>query len=117
VKHGGINYERLRSAVRARVAGMTLREAEVESGVSASTLTKFLRGRNGLSRETFTRLVEWIGVPAESFVGNGQRCQPEGATPDKIEWAIYDDPALDENAARVLANLMREAYARAEKPE
>lgn len=86
---------------------LSLRDAAKRCGVGFNTLARVERGHIP-DLETFQRIVEWLGVPAGDFFGDGPRRTE--STPDVIAEHLQSDPALPPEAARKMAAIMREMY-------
>ena len=87
--------------------GLSLREAALASGIPAATLSRIEQGRMP-DLGTFRRLVEWLGLPADYFFGEGpQRVEN---TPAAIAVHLRADPALTPDAAERIAGIVRDLY-------
>jgi transcriptional regulator with XRE-family HTH domain len=91
--------------------GLKLRQASINSGVSAATLSRVIHGKVP-DTATFAALVRWLGVSADRFIDRGDATpeQPLGGA-DLIEAHLRADRTLPPATAQALAALVRAAYA------
>lgn len=85
--------------------GLKLREAALQCGVSAATLSRVLNGKIP-DTSSFASLVRWLGVSADLFIQH--ESAPSG--PEPIEAHLRADRHLPPETARALAALVRAAY-------
>ena len=91
---------------RRREHGLSLRDLALEIGVSLNTLSRVERGHVP-DLKNFQRIVDWLDVPADSFLG----AQPESApTPEVIARHLRSDRLLSADAATKIAELVEEMY-------
>jgi transcriptional regulator with XRE-family HTH domain len=96
--------------------GVGLREAAVESGVSASTLSRLERGAAATlpDVDTLTRLSKWLGTPIGHLIDEkdsghtGKR--PHLGTPEKVEVFLRADKNLSPETASALSTMFRVLY-------
>lgn len=79
----------------------------------AATFSRVERGRTP-DLATFRKLVEWLGIPAAEFFTPTQR--PEN-TPQAIAEHLRTDPALTEDAATKIAEIVTTMYENLAKHE
>jgi len=105
---GHVQVEELAAMVRAKLEreSLKLRDAAVQTGVSAATLSRVLNNKLPDTR-TFAALVRWLEVSADLFIPT----QTTGGTPEAIEAHLRADRTLPPELARALADLVRAAYA------
>jgi len=102
--------------------GLSLRDAEKKSGVSASTLSRIERGEARPDLDTVQALVDWVGVPLERVVHRRGELpkRAEGGKGDplaSVEVQFRADPNLRPEAAEALIRIVKQAYiAMAKKP-
>ena len=93
-----------------KAEGLTQRQAAQRIGVSQSLLNRLEAGSPEKPRpDNYLKLCRWIGVSPEQFLEALPRRTPQ-TTMEKIEAAIYDDPALGYSAANNLIDWMRRMY-------
>ncbi|MEI9899960.1 MAG: helix-turn-helix domain-containing protein [Hyphomicrobium sp.] len=90
--------------------GLTWKDVSVQSGVSASTLTRLSQGKRP-DVDSLTALTQWLGLSADRFMG---RVIAFGtATPlAQISSILMDDPNLNKDAAIALDEMIKSTYAR-----
>jgi transcriptional regulator with XRE-family HTH domain len=86
--------------------GLKLREAALQAGVSAATLSRVLNGKVP-DTATFAALVRWLGVSADLFIDR----EREVTGAEAIEAHLRADRNLPPATAKALAALVRAAYA------
>lgn len=95
-------------------AGLGLRSAAEESGISASTLSRLERGIGAApDAETMTKLSEWLKASVDDLLFGGEtqfRKLEELSTPDIIAVHLRADKRLSSETANALAELFRTAY-------
>ncbi len=112
-----INLARLGEIIRAKrqEAGLGLRTAADESGISASTLSRLERGIGAApDAETMSKLSEWLKASVDDLLFGGEarfKELEELSTPDVIAVHLRADKNLSADTARALENLFRAAYA------
>ena len=85
----------------------SLRDAAHEAGVSFNTLSRVERGHVP-DMSTFRRLATWLGVdPGRFFEPTELRFDP---TPDLVAQHLRHDPALSDEAAEQIADIVRSMY-------
>jgi transcriptional regulator with XRE-family HTH domain len=98
---------------RREVSGLGLRDAAAEAGVSFNTLSRIERGHIP-DLGTFRRIVDWLGIdPAQFFAPPERRFEP---TPDLVAQHLRHDPALSDEAAAQIADLVRTMYTSLAQP-
>lgn len=86
---------------------ISLRDAAEQIGVSFNTLARVEKGRIP-DVQTFQRISEWLGVsPADFFQSRARTVE---STPDVIASHLSADPALTDEAADKIANIVSELY-------
>lgn len=92
---------------RRKEAGLSVRQAAEDAGVSFSTVTRVESGAQP-DLATFVKLCAWLRVrPEEFFLTGGRR---ERSTVDAVVQHLYADPALDSGAAERIASVVRDLY-------
>ncbi|MCB0124905.1 MAG: helix-turn-helix transcriptional regulator [Caldilineaceae bacterium] len=110
------NLARLGEIIKAKrqEAGLGLRAAAEESGISASTLSRLERGIGAApDAETMTKLSEWLEASVDDLLFGGEAKFKELealSTPDIIEVHLRADKNLSDETAKALADLFRAAY-------
>lgn len=95
----------LASTLRAerRARRLSLRDLADETGVSFNTLSRVERGHVP-DLKNFQRIVDWLGVPAETFLDR------EVSTPRVIARHLLADSRLSGNAAERIAEMVEDMY-------
>lgn len=111
-KHGrfdsGAFYEALDATRQAK--GLTWKQVAVQSGVSASTLTRMGRGRRP-DVDGLAALTSWAGLSADDFVRSaGKPSDPEPLA--RVSAHLRSDKNLTREAAAALDELLKAAYER-----
>lgn len=91
---------------RRRERRQSLRDLAEEIGVSMNTLSRVERGHVP-DLKNFQRIVDWLGVPAESFLA--AESQPV-ATPEVIARHLRSDRLLTPDEAAQIAGVVEEMY-------
>ena len=107
-----VDYQKFSAKLKTKRAGRGLRVVSVEiGGVSASTLSRIEQG-NVPDLETFMRICQWLGVPADEFRlqdGSGNlSASPEAE--EVIEAHLRADRTLPAEAVDALSQMIRFAY-------
>ena len=91
---------------------LTWKNVAVESGVSASTLTRLSQGRQP-DVNSLAALTSWLGISADHFM-RGARVEQFGAASPlaQISTLIHRDPHLSPEGSAALEELIRATYAR-----
>jgi transcriptional regulator with XRE-family HTH domain len=109
-----INYDALGEALTERrtYLGQSIRVAGIESGTSASTISRLeTRCFMGLDAETFLKLCLYVGLPAEKFSIN--KTEKEGEDADvlaQIQSALLGDRKLSGQQIKGLMRVMNVLY-------
>jgi transcriptional regulator with XRE-family HTH domain len=87
---------------------LSLREVSYETGVSVNTLSRVERGYLP-DLKNYQLLVEWLGVPADTFL---ETSTPEGpaGTLELVARHFRADPSLTAEAAEKLTLLVQDMY-------
>ena len=102
--HAALDSERIsRNLAWKDVAG--------QSGVSASTLTRLSQGRRP-DVDSLAALTNWLGMPADRFMGSTTRAFGAASPLTQISTIIREDPNLNSDAAAALEELVKATYAR-----
>lgn len=88
--------------------GLTWKDVAVQTGVSASTLTRLGQGRRP-DVDSFARLVAWGGFTADQFVHPPKHVQ-KGGFMTNLPTYLRSDPNLDERGVQALETIIRAAY-------
>lgn len=110
------NLARLGEIIKAKrqEAGLGLRAAAEESGISASTLSRLERGVGAApDSETITKLSEWLEASVDDLLFGGEakfKELEELSTPEIIAVHLRADKNLSPETATALADLFRAAY-------
>jgi transcriptional regulator with XRE-family HTH domain len=111
--NGDAFYRALESTVVSR--SKTWKQVAVETGVSASTLTRMAQGRRP-DAASLAALSAWAGLNPSDFVDAPYKSsQPEAMA--RISSLLHTDPHLDEQSAEALEAIVRTAYERLRKAE
>lgn len=88
-----------------------------ESGVSASTLSRMIRGHKP-DIDNLAALLVWSGIEAAAFIRGAEK-QEEAETGAMVMICSYlhSDPNLDEEGAKALEVIIRAMYRHLRKPE
>jgi transcriptional regulator with XRE-family HTH domain len=117
-----INVKELGEYVRRRreEKKLSLRSVAVDTGVSASTLSRIENGIGTPDAATLGRLASWLGMPLERLMTGALLTLPDSvepviyfpteSTPSIVEAHLRADPNLKPETARALAELFRVAY-------
>jgi transcriptional regulator with XRE-family HTH domain len=107
--------DRVRAKRRGR--GLSIREAALEVGVSAPTLSRIERGLHLPERENLLKIARWAGVrmdpvlhPDARRVRNAIMHDPKGSTVEAVELHLRADKDLSRDDAEALSELFRVAY-------
>lgn len=92
---------------RRKDAGLSVRQAAEDAGVSFSTVTRVESGAQP-DLATFLKLCAWLRVRPEEFFRTGGR--RDRSTVDAVVQHLYADPALDSGAAERIASVVRDLY-------
>ncbi len=87
---------------------LSLREVSYETGISVNTLSRVERGYLP-DLKNYQRLVEWLGVPADTFLETSRPESPAG-TLDLVARHFRSDPSLTAEAAEKLTSLVHDMY-------
>lgn len=99
-----------------REAGIGLRAASEQSGISASTLSRLERGVAASlpDAETLSRLSIWLQVPVGSLMATdlptSTGTAPDLTTPEVVEVHLRADKHLSPSTADALAKMFRVLY-------
>lgn len=106
--NGDVRVDELAAMLKAKMDqhGLKLRDAALQTGVSAATLSRVLNGRHLSDTQTFAALVRWLGVSADLFIGT----RSAASVPETIEAHLRADRTLPPELARALADLVRAIY-------
>ena len=103
--HAALDSER-------RARRLAWKDVAMESGVSASTLTRLSQGRQP-DVNSFSVLVRWLGMSADHFLGSHATEAFGSASPlAQISTIIHQDPNLNDDASTALEELIKATYAR-----
>jgi transcriptional regulator with XRE-family HTH domain len=87
---------------------LSLREVSYETGISVNTLSRVERGYLP-DLKNYQRLVEWLGVLADTFLETSTPESPAG-TLDLVARHFRSDPSLTSEAAEKLTSLVQDMY-------
>lgn len=106
-----------RVRAKRRGKGLSIREAALEVGVSAPTLSRIERGLHLPERENLLKIARWAGVrmdpvlhPNARRIRNAIVHDPEGSTVEAVELHLRADKNLSRDDAEALSELFRVAY-------
>jgi transcriptional regulator with XRE-family HTH domain len=105
------NYESLAGAIagRRRALKLSLREAEAQIGLSASTLSRIERQNfSDAGVDTYLALCEWLEVPITAFIV-GSPLRPANMAIE-IEKLIYADSRISKQKRAALVKIITVAY-------
>jgi transcriptional regulator with XRE-family HTH domain len=110
----GVGYYRaLEATVAAR--GVTWKQVAVDTGVSASTLTRMAQGRKP-DAASLAALSAWAGLNPVDFVNAAYKAErPEPMA--QISQLLRSDPKLDQQGAEAVEAIVRAAYERLRKTD
>lgn len=91
-----------------RTRRLSLREVSYETGISVNTLSRVERGYLP-DLKNYQRLVEWLGVPADTFLYTSTPESPAG-TLNLVTRHFRADPNLTAEAAEKLTLLVQDMY-------
>jgi len=87
---------------------MSLRDVSDETGVSVNTLSRVERGHLP-DLKNYQRLVEWLGVPADTFLARTQSAGHTG-TIDLVVSHFRSDRSLTPEAVEQLSSVVQDMY-------
>jgi transcriptional regulator with XRE-family HTH domain len=99
-----------------REAGLGLREAAKETGVSPSTLSRLERFSSSAlpDSETLTKLSKWLGMSVEYMLyGQNSEAKKEDiklSTPELVEVHLRADKKLSPDTAKALSEMFKILY-------
>ncbi len=108
--HAALDSQRL-------AMGMTWKGVAVESGVSASTLTRMAQGKRP-DVDGLAALLKWSGLQAEMFIRKNKgepKKKPE--TLAQITAVLRADKSLSRDSATAVEHILRAAYNRLAEKE
>jgi transcriptional regulator with XRE-family HTH domain len=88
---------------------ITWKTVAVESGVSASTLTRLAQGRRP-DVDSMAALVAWSGLSADAFVRRAKKAKRRAEPLAAITAILRGDPNLSSQWATALEALVKTAY-------
>ena len=93
-----------------RARQLTWKEVAIESGVSASTLTRISRGRRP-DVDSLAALTVWLGVSADQFMSaKNVRKFGSASSLARITSIIRNDPHLNTESAVALEEMIKSTY-------
>jgi transcriptional regulator with XRE-family HTH domain len=107
-----IDLEALVAALDAqrKARGLSWRQVAKEAAVSASTLTRMQQGKLP-DVNTFGALVQWLHIPAERFMVQGQRVHKKSPDPMAVASTLLRGKReVSPRAARALEELVQAAF-------
>jgi transcriptional regulator with XRE-family HTH domain len=87
---------------------LSLRDVSDETGVSVNTLSRVERGHLP-DLKNYQRLVDWLGVPADTFLETAQSENASG-TLDLVARTFRSDRGLTPDAVEKLTAMVQEMY-------
>lgn len=109
---GNAFYKALESTVEARQK--TWKQVAIETGVSASTLTRMAQGRSP-DAASLAALSAWAGLNPSDFVTAAYKKKSRTEPIAQISSLLRRDPNLDLHAAEAMDAIVRAAYERFRK--
>ena len=113
-RSGGFDVGALHAALDSerRARRLAWKDVAMQSGVSASTLTRLSQGRQP-DVNSLAALTDWLGMSADHFMGV-RRVEAFGAASPlaQISTIIHQDPNLNHDASAALEELIRATYER-----
>jgi transcriptional regulator with XRE-family HTH domain len=92
--------------------GMSWKDVAVETGISASTLTRMAQGKSP-DAKGLAALFAWSGLTADQFMrGGAARKRNEPATLAKITAVLRADTSLSKESAGAIEQILKAAYNR-----
>ena len=106
-----VDIAALYAALDAKRAAMhySWRDVARELEISPSTFTRLAQGRRP-DVDTFVTLVQWLGMPAETYIQSKQEMPQEPETLVVISSYLQADRQLSPDAATSLQQLVEVAY-------
>lgn len=90
---------------------ITWKQVAAETGVTDSTFTRLKQGHL-LDLPNFAALVDWLGMPADTFISRAASRAEREADPLAVAVAaLHADPQLSESAAGTLSTVLTTLYA------
>lgn len=111
--NGDAFYRSLEGVVKER--SKSWKEVALETGVSASTLTRMAKGRRP-DAASLASLSAWSGLNPSDFV-QGAFAKPRREAMSQISTLLQTDPNLDAEAAKAMEAILRAAYKTLRKSE
>ena len=121
-----INTIELGRAIKRRreELGLSLRDVNQKTGVSASTLSRIENGTGKPDADNIARLTSWLDMPVDRVMkktGASEDVEavvyyPHEATPEIVEAHLRADKNLTPETAKALSELFRVAYSQFSKP-
>jgi transcriptional regulator with XRE-family HTH domain len=87
---------------------LSLRDVSDETGVSVNTLSRVERGHLP-DLKNYQRLIDWLGVPADTFLDITQSQGPAG-TLDLVARHFRSDRSLTPDAVEKLTSMVQDMY-------
>lgn len=91
------------------LAKLSWKQVAAQAGVSASTLTRLARGHRP-DLDGFGRLVSWLGLSADEFIGDGKRPIEGIQLPAMVARHLRRSGELRPSAARAMKQIVDAAY-------
>ncbi|MBA3770134.1 MAG: helix-turn-helix transcriptional regulator [Blastocatellia bacterium] len=96
---------------------LSLRDAQQQTGVSASTLSRIENGTGRPDADNIARLSQWLDMPVDRMMKKQTKktvepviYYPHEATPEIVEAHLRADRKLSPETAEALSELFRVAY-------
>ena len=96
---------------------LSLRDAQQQTGVSASTLSRIENGAGRPDADNIARLSQWLDMPVDRMMKKQTKktvepviYYPHEATPEIVEAHLRADRKLSPETAEALSELFRVAY-------
>ena len=106
--YGALDARRKRKA-------LSWRDVAREAGVSASTLTRMAQGKRP-DVDGFAALVDWLGMPADSFLKAADAKKAKKADPVAMfSTFLRASKELDEQSVEFLEDILQAAWKRVKK--
>ncbi len=97
--------------------GLSLRDLSIETGISASTLSRIENGVGKPDADNIARLADWLKMPLDRILRKSKKDNleaviyyPSESTPEIVEAHLRADKNLSPETAKALAELFRVAY-------
>jgi transcriptional regulator with XRE-family HTH domain len=110
-----LNTDLLASAIKSKRGKTGLRDAAIEiGGISPATLSRIELG-NLPDVETFIKICNWLGVPADTFIAGSKTSKPDLSEKDKIVYQLRSSRELDSQTISAMVAMVDVAFTKVKK--